>query len=74
MGVIVMTNMMLQSIGSGMKASITSSARNGLFFIPLILILSRFLGLFGVEITQPVSDVLSEILCIPLAISELRKM
>ena len=74
MGVIVMTNMMLQSIGSGLKASVSSSARNGLFFIPLILILPRLFGLLGVEITQPVADVFSVMLTIPLGISELRKM
>ncbi len=74
MGTIVMTNMMLQSIGSGVKASITASARNGIFFIPLILVLPRMFGLFGVEITQPVADVLSLLLSIPLAYSELRKM
>ena len=52
MATIVLANMMLQSMGKGLKASITSSSRNGIFFIPLILILPRFFGLFGVEITQ----------------------
>ena len=74
MATIVITNMMLQSIGSGLKASIASSARNGIFFIPLILILPGFLGLFGVEITQAAADVLSFLLTIPLAASELRKI
>ncbi len=71
-GCIVISNMMLQSIGKGLKASITSSARNGIFFIPLILILPHFLGIFGVEITQACADVLSVALTIPLAASELR--
>ena len=70
----VMTNMMLQSIGKGFKASVASSSRNGIFFIPLIMILPRFFGLFGVEITQACADVLSFILAIPLAASELKKM
>ncbi len=74
MGGIIMSNMMLQSIGKGIKASITSSARNGIFFIPLILILPNLFGLRGVEITQPVSDVLSVALALPLAFSELKKM
>ena len=71
---IVMSNMMLQSIGKGFKASVTASARNGIFFIPLILILPKFLGLLGVEITQAAADVLSIAVSIPLAASELRKM
>ena len=70
----VMINMMLQSIGKGVKASVTASARNGLFFIPTILVLPIFLGLTGVEMAQAVADVCSICLAIPLAASELRKM
>ncbi|MBQ6229908.1 MAG: MATE family efflux transporter [Eubacterium sp.] len=70
----IMTNMMLQSIGRGFKASITSSARNGIFFIPAILLLPYLLGLRGVEITQMVADVMTLGITIPFAISELRKM
>ena len=66
--------MMLQSIGKGVKASITASARNGIFFIPLILILPRLFGLFGVEITQAAADFLSVAVSIPFAILELRTM
>ena len=74
MGISVSTNMMLQSIGKGVKASITSAARNGIFFIPLILILPHLFGIFGVEITQACADVLALLLTIPLAISELQSM
>ena len=74
MATIVITNMMLQSTGKGLKASIASSARNGIFFIPMILILPRLFGLFGVEISQAVADVLSFLLAIPFAASELKKM
>ena len=71
---IVITNMMLQSIGKGVKASITASARSGIFFIPLILILPRIFGLLGVEMTQAVADILSVSVSIPLAAMELREM
>ena len=71
---VITTNMMLQSIGRGLKASITSSARNGIFFIPLIIILPKIFGLTGVEITQACSDVLSFMLAVPFAYSELKKM
>ncbi len=73
-GCIVMSNMMLQSIGKGVKATITSSARNGIFFIPLILILPQFLGIFGVEITQACADILSMAITVPLVMSELKKL
>lgn len=71
---IVLTNMMLQSIGKGVKASVTASARSGIFFIPLILVLPRLFGLGGVEATQAVADVLSVSISIPLAVSELKRM
>ena len=70
----ILTNMMLQSMGKGVKASITSSARNGIFFIPLILLLPHFFGLAGVEMTQAWADVLTFLLAVPMAYSELRKM
>ena len=72
--VIVISNMMLQSIGKGVKATVLASARNGLFFIPAILILPLFFGLTGVEIAQTVADICSFALSLPLGISELRKM
>lgn len=72
-GCIVMTNMMLQSIGRGLKASIMASCRNGIFFIPLILVLPQIFGLFGVEITQAVADMFSLAVSIPLAYSEIRR-
>ncbi len=72
-GFIVISNMMLQSIGKGVKATITASARNGLCFIPMILILPTIFGLTGVEISQTVADVLSLFITVPLALSEIRK-
>ncbi|MBR1598415.1 MAG: MATE family efflux transporter [Lachnospiraceae bacterium] len=72
--VIVITNMMLQSMGRGLKASITSSARNGICFIPLILILPNIFGLLGVQITQTCADVLSLMISIPFAYTELKQL
>lgn len=71
---IVMCNMMLQSIGKGLKASIVASARQGIFFLPLIAILPFFLGVTGVEICQAVSDVCALSISIPLGFSVIREM
>lgn len=70
----VMCNMMLQSIGKGLKASIVASARQGIFFLPLIAILPHLLGLTGVEICQAVSDVCALTVSIPIGFSVIREM
>lgn len=73
-GWITMCNMMLQSIGMAVKASIVAAARQGLFFIPLIFILPAIFGLRGVECCQMVSDALTFALSVPLALSVLNRM
>lgn len=71
---IVMCNMMLQSIGKGLKASIVASARQGLCFLPLIFILPHFFGLTGVEICQMVSDIMTLVISVPIGLSVIKEM
>lgn len=71
---IIVSNMMLQTIRKPIPATILSSARQGLFFIPLIFILPYFLGLQGVEMSQAMADLFSFFLAIPLTIHVLREM
>ena len=71
---IVMCNMMLQSIGKGLKASIVASARQGLCFIPFIFILPHFIGLTGVEMSQMCSDIITLVISIPITLSVIREM
>lgn len=71
---IIMSNMFLQSIGKGVKASLMAASRNGLFFIPFILLLAPLLGLRGVEMTQMCADVCSFLVAVPLSRSELKKL
>lgn len=71
---IVMCNMMLQSIGKAFKASVVAAARQGLFFLPLIWILPYVIGLPGVQVCQPIADVLALTLSIPLGISVLKEL
>ena len=67
-------SMMLQNLGKSLKATVLAIARQGIVFIPLILILPRFLGLTGAIIAQPISDLVSFILAMPLLLPELRKL
>jgi len=72
--VVTVCNMTLQTTGQSLPANILAAARNGIFFIPLILILPHFLGLKGVEICQAVCDALAFMLAIPLIIHFFRSL
>ena len=56
-GWIIMNNMMMQTMGKTVPATILAASRQGLFFIPDLLILPQFLGLTGIQCAQAVSDV-----------------
>lgn len=71
---IVICNMMLQSIGKSLKASIVASSRQGFFFIPLVLILPRFFDLTGVQITQTIADALTFCVALPFALITLNEL
>ena len=71
---IVMCNMMTQTIGKAVRASFLAMSRQGLFFIPAVLILPRLFGIFGLEISQAVADVVTFALAIPLQVKTLREM
>ncbi len=56
-GFLTMSNMMSQSIGYGFRATLLAISRQGLFLIPVLLIATHFLGLFGIQIAQPIADI-----------------
>ena len=73
LGAVVMyTNMMMQTIRKPWQANILAASRNGLFFIPLIIILPYFFGLLGVEMCQACADMQSFVLAVPIAMSGLK--
>ena len=73
-GWITICNMMLQTIGKSFRASLLAMSRQGLFFIPAVLLLPALIGIQGVEIAQPIADVCSFVLAIPLQLSVLHEM
>ena len=70
----MMANMMMQTCRKTIRANILAASRQGLFFIPLIFALPYFYGLFGVEICQAVSDIISLIVTIPIVWSAFKEM
>lgn len=51
-----------QAAGKAKKALILTLTKQGFFLIPLVLILPKFFGIFGVWVAFPIADVLSTII------------
>ena len=71
---IVMSNMMMQALGKAGKASLVASARQGIFFVPLIFLLPYFFGLLGVQMCQTWADLCTMLLSVPLGLSVLKEI
>lgn len=69
-----MANMLFQSIGKYWTATFLSSARQGIFFLPLILILPKYWQLTGVQMTQMLADLLTVACCIPFLLQFFRDL
>lgn len=72
--VTVVANMLFQSVGKAGRATFLACCRQGVFFIPLILILPRTLGLVGVETCQPIADVFTFIVSLPFLLAFLNQL
>ena len=70
----VVSNMTFQAVGKTVSATFLTSMRQGIFFIPLILLLPGFIGILGVEIAQPIADAVTFIFCIPYMIFFLKRL
>ena len=68
------TGMLFQNIRMTGPATLLSVCRNGLFFLPALLLLPLWLGMQGVQMAQAVADVLTFLLCIPYAVWINRKL
>ena len=71
---IVMSNMFQQVTGKTAGATFLAMARQGIFYIPTVLILSALLGKLGIQMTQMISDLCTLMCAIPLQILILRKV
>ena len=69
-GLSTATNMMYQTTRKTLIATLLSMGRQGIFFIPTIVILPHIIGFQGVEMTQAIADALTFLLALPFAIKE----
>lgn len=64
--IIVCGNMLFQSVGKSGRATFLSCCRQGIFFFPLLVVFSRTLGILGLQLCQPVADILTALISLPL--------
>ena len=68
------SSMTLQTIGQSFRATVLAMCRQGLFFLPAILILPSVLGITGIQLSQPFSDLCSFLVALPMGIGVLREL
>ncbi len=68
MATTIVANCLLQSVGKSIPATILSCCRQGLFFIPLIVVLPKMFELTGIEYSQAISDALTFLVSVPFLI------
>lgn len=71
---VIMVNMLTQSIGYGFRASVVAMGRQGLFLIPSLLVLPRTMGLLGLQLAQPIADMLTFVLATVIVIGILKEL
>ncbi len=69
----VPVNMLYQSTRQVKASTLLSLMRSGLMFIPTLLITTNLWGLTGIQISQPIADVLSGLFSIPFIVSFMRR-
>lgn len=70
----ICTSMLFQSIGENKKAAFVSMLRSGACFIPILLILNDKFGLLGVQTAQPVADLITFIITMPMGLAYINKL
>ena len=71
---VVMSNMMTQTIGKVYKASVLAMSRQGLMFVPAVLLLPLAFDLWGLILAQPIADAATFAISLPIMKSELKDL
>lgn len=74
LGYCTASNMLMQSLKISGKATILALARQGIFYVPLVLLLPTFIGATGIILTQPLADLLSSVMTILLVTPTIKRL
>ena len=67
--IFIITEMMMQELGFAARASVLASLRQGIFFMPMLVILPAFMGVDGVAVSQAAANVLTFFATLPFVCS-----
>lgn len=66
---IMVANMTFQSVGKAGRAFFLACCQNGLFYIPLILLMNKLMGVTGIELAQPIAYIMAAITSVPFLLA-----
>ena len=70
----MMNSMICQALYRSFRATILSTARSGLFYIPALYFLTKYLGLTGLEMSQMTAGLCTFLITIPIMITVMREI
>lgn len=68
------SNMMMQTMGRVVSATLVGISRQGILLIPLVFLLPRHLGVLGIQLGQPIADVVTFLIAVPIQLILLRHL
>ncbi len=74
MATVMIATMLFQSTGRSVPSLVLAMARQGLCFIPLVLILPQIWGLDGLLLTQAAADALAFLICLPVLLPAVKRL
>lgn len=74
LGIMFIINFAFQGMGKGAQSLVLAAGRQGLIFMPLLLIMNKTVGLEGLIWSQPVADAVCLVLSIVMFISVMHKV
>jgi Na+-driven multidrug efflux pump len=74
LALVTISNMMTQTMGKALQASIIAFTRQGFFLIPLLFILSPTMGLLGTQLATPAADLASVLVVIPITVKVVKSI
>lgn len=72
--IIKMTSIFFQAVGKPVYAIVTSMIRDIILFVPLVIILPKFMGIDGILCAAPISDAVAMVVTVVLTVVYMKKL